>query len=78
VIINRGRREGIELGHVLALYRDRPSVTPANAVSRKEKIRLPAERYGIVFVFRVFDKVSYALVMNSTQPVNVNDVVQTP
>ena len=78
VIINRGSREGMEIGHVLALYRDRPSVTPANAADRKEKVRLPAERYGVVFVFRVFEKVSYALVMNSTRPVNVLDVVQAP
>ena len=78
VIINRGRREGIEIGHVLALYRDRPSVTPANAVDPKETLKLPSERYGMVFVFRVFDKVSYGLVMNSTRPVNVLDVVQTP
>lgn len=78
VIINRGSREGIEIGHVLALFRDRPSVTPANAVDPNEKIKLPAERYGIVFVFRVFEKVSYGLVLNSTRPVNVLDVVQTP
>ncbi|MEO8157415.1 MAG: LysM peptidoglycan-binding domain-containing protein [Betaproteobacteria bacterium] len=78
VIINRGSREGMEVGHVLALYRDRPSVTPANAVNPKEKIRLPAERYGMLFIFRVFDKVSYGLVLNSTRPVNVLDVVQTP
>ncbi len=78
VIINRGSREGMEVGHVLALYRDRPMVTPANAAKSKEKIKLPAERYGMVFVFRVYEKVSYALVMNSTRPVNVLDVVQTP
>jgi hypothetical protein len=78
VIINRGSREGMEIGHVLALYRDRPSVTPANAVDPKEKLKLPPERYGVVFIFRVFEKVSYALVMNSTRPVNVLDVVQTP
>jgi len=78
VVINRGHREGMEIGHVLALYRDRPWVTPANAVNPREKIKLPAERYGLVFVFRVFDKVSYAMVMNSTQPVNVLDVVRTP
>jgi hypothetical protein len=47
-------------------------------VSSKEKVKLPPERYGMIFVFRVFDKVSYALVMNSTKPVNVHDVVQTP
>ncbi|HEX9450277.1 MAG TPA: LysM peptidoglycan-binding domain-containing protein [Burkholderiales bacterium] len=78
VIINRGSREGMEIGHVLALYRDRPSVTPANAVDPKEKIKLPPERYGMIFIFRVFDKVSYGLVLNSTRPVNVLDVVQTP
>jgi hypothetical protein len=78
VVINRGRREGIEVGHVLAIYRDRPSVTPANALDSKEKLKLPPERYGLIFVFRVYDKVSYALVMNSTRPVNVLDVVQTP
>ena len=78
VVLNRGSREGIEIGHVLALYRDRPMVTPANAVNPKEKIKLPPERYGMVFVFRVFEKVSYGLVLNSTRPVNVLDVVQTP
>jgi len=78
VIINRGRREGMQVGDVLALYHDRPSVTPANAKNQREKVRLPAERYGLVFVFRVFDKLAYALVMDSTQPVNVNDVVQNP
>lgn len=78
VIINRGAREGVEIGHVLALFRDRPSVKPANAKSLDEKIKLPAERYGTVFIFRVFDKVSYGLVMSSTRPVNVLDVVQNP
>jgi len=53
-------------------------VTPANAINPKEKLKLPPERYGLIFVFRVYDKVSYALVMNATRPVNVLDVVQTP
>ena len=78
VIINRGSREGMEIGHVLALYHDRPPVVPANAIDTKEKIKLPAERYGMLFIFRVFEKVSYGLVLNSTRPVNVLDVVQTP
>ena len=78
VIINRGSREGMEIGHVLALYHDRPSVIPANATGSKEKIKLPAERYGMLFIFRVFEKVSYGLVLNSTRPVNLLDVVQTP
>jgi hypothetical protein len=78
VVLNRGSREGIEIGHVLALYHDRTAVTPANAADPNEKVKLPPERYGVVVVFRVFDKVSYALVMNTTRSVNVLDIVQTP
>lgn len=78
VVLNRGGREGLEPGHVLALYRDRPMVKPAGASKPGELIALPRERYGLVFVFRVFEKVSYALVMDTTRPVNLNDVVQTP
>jgi LysM domain-containing protein len=78
VVLNRGAREGLETGNVLALYRDLPTVRPAGATDPNEKIKLPAERYGVVFVFRVFEKVSYALVMHTTRPVNLLDVVQTP
>jgi hypothetical protein len=53
-------------------------VRPAGATDPKERIKLPAERYGVVFVFRVFEKVSYALVMHTTRPVNLLDAVQTP
>jgi hypothetical protein len=41
-------------------------------------IQLPDERAGLAFVFRVFERVSYALVMHVTRPVNPLDVVQTP
>ncbi len=78
VVLNRGAREGLETGHVLALYRDLPMVRPAGATDPNEKIKLPAERYGVVFVFRVFEKLSYALVMHTTRPVNLLDAVQTP
>lgn len=78
VVINRGTREGLEVGQVLALYRNRPAVTPAASVNTAETIRLPQERYGAALVFRVFEKVSYALVMSATQPVNILDVAKAP
>jgi nucleoid-associated protein YgaU len=80
ITINRGKRDGLEVGHVLALYalggsvRDRSR--PANAPDAR--IDLPNERAGLAFVFRVFDRVSYALVMRVTRPVGPLDVVQTP
>jgi hypothetical protein len=80
ITINRGSRDGLEVGHVLALYtrggsvRDRSK--PANA--KDARIELPNERAGLAFVFRVFDRVSYALIMRLTRPVGPLDVVQTP
>ncbi len=78
--LNRGKADGIEIGHVLALYRHGATVrdTTVPKDSPKALIRLPEERYGLVFVFRVFERVSYALVMHVTRPVNPLDVVQTP
>jgi hypothetical protein len=43
-----------------------------------DKVKLPDERNGLIFVFRVFDKVSYGLVMSSRLPIVVGDVVQSP
>ena len=80
IAISKGRRDGLEQGHVLALYsygadvRDRSSIFDTSA----KVIKLPDERNGLVFVFRVFDKVSYALVMSAQRSVKVGDVAQKP
>jgi hypothetical protein len=80
ISISRGKNDGIEVGHVLALYNlggtVRDVTKPRNAPDAM--IRLPDERAGIAFVFRVFDRVSYALVMHITRPISPLDVVQTP
>ncbi|MBI1943528.1 MAG: LysM peptidoglycan-binding domain-containing protein [Betaproteobacteria bacterium] len=80
ISINRGKSQGLEVGHVLALYR--PGATVADASRPRDTsagaLTLPNERYGLAFVFRVFDRVSYALVMNISRPVNPLDVVQNP
>ena len=80
ISVSRGKADGLEVGHVLALYslggvaRD---VTKApNAPDAL--IQLPNERAGLAFVFRVFDRVSYALIMHVTRPIRPLDVVQAP
>lgn len=79
VSLNKGARDGLEIGHVLAIYRHGKNVAPAEHDETSAKsIKLPDERNGLVFVFRVFDKLSYALVMQSEGPVHVLDDVRTP
>jgi hypothetical protein len=84
VTLNQGKSDGLEPGHVLALLRlGRTSreTTPSKkwfGIDKVEATKLPDERYGLVFVFRVFDRVSYALVMSASRPVQIGDVVTTP
>lgn len=74
VILNQGRRDGIQNGHVLALYRKGEKIRKF----RSQDFELPNTRYGLLIVFRTFDKVSYALVMQTRLPVELLDVAQTP
>lgn len=77
VTLNRGTRDGLELGHVLALYRHGEE-REVRVDGEKTMVKLPAERYGLAFVFRTFERLSYALVMNISRPVVVADIVRTP
>jgi hypothetical protein len=115
VTLNRGARDGIEVGHVLAIYRrgqivqdgrvvddarslgmggwhvetkpnpvvPEPPAAPAAdgtpvAAPAGGPIKLPDERTGLMFVFRVFEKMSYGMVMRTTRPIYVGDIIQTP
>ena len=77
VALNRGKRDGMERGHVLALWR-----AGANAIdttdAQRTPMRLPDERHGLLFVFRVFDRVSYALIFSVRDPVRAGDRFTQP
>lgn len=78
VTINRGARDGVENGHVLALLAAGPTIQDRTSVKRNEFVKLPDERIGEMFVFRVFDRISYALVMRLERAVEVGDRFTTP
>ncbi|MCZ6712275.1 MAG: LysM domain-containing protein [Gammaproteobacteria bacterium] len=75
VILNRGEREGLEIGNVLAIYK-------RGALARdriaNQNIRLPSERAGLLMVFRVFEKLSYGLVLSADRVLAVEDEVRNP
>ena len=77
VTINRGVRDGIEIGHVLALERNR-TVVERDENDTKVMIPIPPERIGLLFVFRTFERLSYGLVVQSQSTVDVNDFARTP
>lgn len=115
VALSKGSQDGLEVGHVLAIYRNQSTaryelrmsplygrqgfslsdsprtyysetVTPRDGsiYSRGKPIRpediakLPDERYGLVMVFRTFDRAAFGLVMQASRPVAVADHVVNP
>lgn len=115
VALSRGSADGLEVGHVLAIYRAQPGaryalrtsplfgrsgpsgddsprpyyseqLTPRDASLYPERQRIteldlakfPSERYGLLMVFRTFDRTSFALVMEASRQVTLNDVVMNP
>jgi hypothetical protein len=108
VVVDRGTSDGLEPGHVLAIYQAGALVEDdiASAIAHRERyrsadenaspigrlieriagdlrgvpstVRLPEERAGELMVFRTFDHVSYALVMNTQRPVHVLDKIRNP
>jgi hypothetical protein len=75
VVLNRGEREGLVAGNVLAIYK-------RGALARdrvaNQTIRLPSERAGLLMIFRTFEKLSYGLVMVTERPLAVFDEVRNP
>lgn len=77
VVINRGTQDGMERGHVLAIQTNGERVVDKTGANWQD-IKLPDERNGLLMVFRPFEKLSYALVLQATRPAKVGDWLINP
>ena len=77
VVINRGSRDGLERGHVMALLKDGERLRDKTDSARPD-IKLPNERNGLLMVFRTFDRLSYALILRATDGVKIGDRFTNP
>lgn len=75
VIINKGDRDQLKVGNVLAIYKKGEVVV--DRVTLK-KVSLPDERAGLMMVFRTFTKMSYALVLEADRQLAVGDKALNP
>jgi LysM domain len=91
VVINRGKRHGIDAGHVLAIdqagitvrdvYGKQPAVSKylgGAGYSLSPKVKLPDEHVGTLLIFKSFDRLSYGLVVGASDAIHVKDVVHNP
>jgi LysM repeat protein len=77
VALDRGAQDGLDIGTVLAVNRAGKTLRDPT-VGHSEYVKLPDERIGQMFVFRVFDRLSYALVMTASGPIKVGDRFSLP
>jgi LysM repeat protein len=79
VVLNRGNADGVDPGTVLGIFRKGTKVNDLNAgFFSSSSVTLPTERSGTLMVFRSFDRVSYALVMQATHEIHLEDMVANP
>ena len=78
VVLNKGAADGLETGHVLSILKDGRRVDDRSQAGERAQIKLPDERNGLLMVFRTFDKLSYALILEISDTVQIGDRVITP
>jgi LysM repeat protein len=77
VALNRGARDGVERGHVLALWRQGDRRVK-RIDDERTVLQLPNEQNGLLFVFSVFERTSYALILSVNVPVFPGDAFTQP
>ena len=75
VIVNRGDREGLAVGDVLAIYQTGQIIEDPVT---KEMVALPDVRAGLLMLFAVYDKASFTLVLTASRPLAVGDKTKNP
>ena len=78
VVINKGTADGLESGHVLAILKSGERRVDRSQPGERTPIKLPDERNGLLLVFRPFEKLSYGLILEINDTVQVGDRVASP
>ena len=78
VVINRGTREGVDVGTVFEVFQTGELIADQVSTERNATVKLPDEKAGLMMVFRTFDKVSFGLIMKASSALHLGDNVRTP
>ena len=74
VVINRGQRESLRQGDILAVYKHSKVVDSFT----REMLSLPPERVGLVMIYRPYEKLSYGIVLSAKQDIEIGDSLKSP
>lgn len=77
VVLNLGNRDGLETGHVLSVWQAGQTIPDQVTADRKDVVTLPDEHAGEAMVFKIYEKVSFAIVMKATKAIHLYDKVKS-
>jgi hypothetical protein len=77
VVIDRGITDGLKPGNLMEIFQKRDPVSDPFSAKRYQQVELPMEHAGTLMVFRTFEKVSYAIVLEATAAMHIFDKAQT-
>ncbi|WKN22073.1 LysM peptidoglycan-binding domain-containing protein [Azotobacter vinelandii] len=75
VTLNKGSRDGLAEGDVLAVYKTGETVRDRIG---GEPVKIPDERSGLLMVFRTYARLSYGLILSASRQLAVMDKVRNP
>ena len=79
VVLNRGEKHGLNEGHVLTVWQAGQTIRDRFAGGdRSDKLRLPDEEAGTLMIFKTYDRISYALIMEAETEIHLLDRVRNP
>jgi LysM repeat protein len=78
VVINKGTADGVQVGHVLSILKAGPRIEDRTQTGERVKLKVPDEHNGLLMVFRPFERLSYALILEIADGVKVGDRVVNP
>jgi hypothetical protein len=79
VVLNRGEKHGLIAGHVLTVWQAGQVIKDRfSGGDRSDKVQLPDEEAGTLMIFKTYDRISYALIMEAESEIHLLDKVRTP
>jgi hypothetical protein len=78
VVIDRGRRDGVDPGTVLRVDQRGETIRDVITPDSRDTVKLPDEEAGLLMGFRTFDRVSFGLVLHASRVMHIDDKVRNP
>lgn len=78
VLIDKGTADGVDTGTVLAIMKTGERAVDRTQAGQIARMKLPDERNGLLMVFRPFEKLSYALILEINDAVQIGDRIASP